>query len=299
MCLLFASIISKEYNFYGTFCRDDVNRNCIVVKTWNLYFSLSDHLGHVYRPNKRLYSNHPDKIFEFQWHPPPSYFNYLFFLPSQSLESLPIPFIFSSTKTYTKWLGSKKFAMPSLTAYEWPQLAHTSFPSEICVSSNKWCKSFNVFSSVRSSSCVGACSGRGGKPSYSKSSSVSSPGGSFCVYPSGRLVIKYERITLPLMKSFAGLPSRGVAARWSTCLGWARSHPAPVLRLEGGEDMSWMRICRPWRRRSGSWDWEPSFFVCFFFLPFFLFDFQFCFLSFFFLLIFCAVFMVWKYPQLK
>lgn len=33
MCLLFASIISKEYNFYGTFCRDDVNRNCIVVKT--------------------------------------------------------------------------------------------------------------------------------------------------------------------------------------------------------------------------------------------------------------------------
>ena len=66
----------------------------------------------------------------------------------------------------TRWFGSKKFAIPSLTRYSCPQFPHTSIPSLTLVSNNSVCSSLIIFSSFSSSSFVGAVGGRVGKPSY-------------------------------------------------------------------------------------------------------------------------------------
>jgi hypothetical protein len=69
---------------------------------------------------------------------------------------------------HTRWLGSRKLAMPSRTAYSCPQLPHTSLPSTICVSMRRLCRSFSVFSSLSNSSAVGGCGGSAGNPSYQR-----------------------------------------------------------------------------------------------------------------------------------
>lgn len=46
-----------------------------------------------------------------------------------------------------RWLGSKKFAIPSLILYSCPQLPHTSLPSITSVCRSRVCKSRSVFSS--------------------------------------------------------------------------------------------------------------------------------------------------------
>lgn len=66
----------------------------------------------------------------------------------------------------TKWFGSKKFGIPSLIWYSCWQFPQTSFPSLICVSINRLCNSFSIFSSPSSSSFVGGVGGRLGNPSY-------------------------------------------------------------------------------------------------------------------------------------
>ena len=66
----------------------------------------------------------------------------------------------------TRWFGSKKFAIPSLTRYSCPQFPHTSIPSLTLVSNNSVCSSLIIFSSFSSSSFVGAVGGWVGKPSY-------------------------------------------------------------------------------------------------------------------------------------
>lgn len=49
-----------------------------------------------------------------------------------------------------RWLGSKKFAIPSLILYSCPQFPHTSFPSRTSVSRRRVCNSRSVFSSAGS-----------------------------------------------------------------------------------------------------------------------------------------------------
>jgi hypothetical protein len=69
----------------------------------------------------------------------------------------------------TIWLGSKKFAIPSFTAYSCPQFPHTNLPLKIDVSMSKVCKSFAVCegspSDVINSSGSGVSAGKFGSPS--------------------------------------------------------------------------------------------------------------------------------------
>lgn len=73
-----------------------------------------------------------------------------------------------------RWLGSKKFAIPSLITYSWPQLPQISFPSITWVSSSSRCKSLSVRSSS-SASPSGFDSGRLGNPNCISSVSLDSP----------------------------------------------------------------------------------------------------------------------------
>ena len=63
-----------------------------------------------------------------------------------------------------RWLGRRKFAIPSLIMYSWPQFPHANLPSITWVSRSNRCKSLSVCS-LLSASPSGLVSGIGGKPS--------------------------------------------------------------------------------------------------------------------------------------
>lgn len=59
-----------------------------------------------------------------------------------------------TTASYTRWLGNRKFAIPSLIAYSCPHAPHTSLPSIMLVSINSECRSCPVFDNA---ACPFAC----------------------------------------------------------------------------------------------------------------------------------------------
>lgn len=86
------------------------------------------------------------------------------FPPAPGLSPPSLPSATPSTVRYfashshTRWLGSKKFAIPSLILYSCPQFPHTSFPSFTSVSSSSVCRSRRVFSSSSDDDGCGAIS---------------------------------------------------------------------------------------------------------------------------------------------
>lgn len=74
-----------------------------------------------------------------------------------------------SASVQTMWLGNRKLAIPSFTAYSCPQFPHASFPLAMLVSMSRECKSLSVCDgsplSSANSSTFGGCSGRFGSPS--------------------------------------------------------------------------------------------------------------------------------------